>query len=57
MQPNNTLERTRGRRGRFVLAMEGVLAEAESRRWCAAQLDRLGVIPYRSAVHWDTPHG
>jgi len=37
---NNTLERTRGRRGRFVLAMDGVLAEAESRRWWAAQLGR-----------------
>ena len=40
MRPNNTLERTVNRRGRFVLAMDGVLGEAQGRRWLAAQLGR-----------------
>ena len=38
--PNNTLERTDGHRGRFALAIDCVLAEAETRRWLAAQLGR-----------------
>jgi hypothetical protein len=38
--PNNTLERTGGHRGRFVLAIDCVLAEAEWQRWPAAQLGR-----------------
>ena len=37
---NNTLERTVNRWGRFVLAMDGVLGEAQWRRWLAAQLGR-----------------
>jgi hypothetical protein len=40
MTANNTLERTGGQWGRFVLAMDGVLAEAERRWWWAAQLGR-----------------
>jgi hypothetical protein len=40
MRSNNTLERTGGHRGRFVLAMDCVLAEAEWRQWLAAQLGR-----------------
>jgi hypothetical protein len=38
--PNNTLERTANDRGRIVLAMDCVLAEAQLRRWLAAQLGR-----------------
>ena len=41
---NNTLERTGKRRGRFVLAMDCVLAEAEYRRWWAAQLGRYAAL-------------
>ena len=37
---NNTLERTVNRRGRLVLAMDGVLGEAQRRRGLAAQLGR-----------------
>ena len=40
MLSNNTLERTVEHRGRFVLAMDCVLAEAQWRRWLAAQLGR-----------------
>ena len=40
MTSNNTLERTVNQCGRFVLAMDCVLAEAETRRWGAAQLGR-----------------
>jgi len=40
-QPSNyTLERTGGHRGRFVLAMDCVLAEAERALCLAAQLGR-----------------
>jgi hypothetical protein len=38
--PNYTLERTGGHRGRFVLAMDYVLAEAEWLLWSAAHLGR-----------------
>jgi len=38
--PNNTLERTVNYRGRIVLAMDCVLADAQWRRWPAAQLGR-----------------
>jgi len=38
--PNNTLERTVNHRGRIVLAMDRVLADAQRRRWPAAQLGR-----------------
>jgi len=37
---NNTLERTVIHRGRFVLAKDCVLGEAQWRRWPAAQLGR-----------------
>jgi hypothetical protein len=40
VKPNNTLERTVAQRGRIVLAMDGVLGDAQWRRWPAAQLDR-----------------
>ena len=40
MLSNNTLERTVEHRGRFVLAMDCVLAEAQLGRWLAAQLAR-----------------
>ena len=40
MLANNTLQRTVGRRGRLVLAMNCALAEAESRPRPAAELDR-----------------
>jgi hypothetical protein len=38
--PNNTLERTVNDRGRIVLAMDCVLADAQWQRWPAAQLGR-----------------
>jgi hypothetical protein len=37
---NNTLERTVNHRGRIVLAMDCVLADAQWRLWLAAQLGR-----------------
>ena len=37
---NNTLERTVNHRGRIVLAMDCVLADAQWRRWPAAHLGR-----------------
>jgi hypothetical protein len=37
---NNTLERTVNQRGRIVLAMDCVLADAQRRSWPAAQLGR-----------------
>jgi hypothetical protein len=37
---NNTLERTVNQRGRIVLAMDCVLADAQWRWWPAAQLGR-----------------
>ena len=40
MTPNNTLERTVKNRGRIVLAMDCVLADAQWRQRAAAQLDR-----------------
>ena len=40
MKSNNTLERTGEHCGRFVLAIDCVLAEAEKRPWRAAQLGR-----------------
>ena len=40
MLPNNTLERTVDRRGRTVLAMDCVLADAQWLSWSAAQLGR-----------------
>jgi len=40
MTSNNTLERTVNQRGRFVLAMDCVLADAQWRSWPAAQLGR-----------------
>jgi hypothetical protein len=40
MTANNTLERTVKDRGRIVLAMDYVLANAQLRRWSAAQLGR-----------------
>jgi hypothetical protein len=40
MLPNNTLERTVNHRGRIVLAMDCVLADAQWRLWLAAQLGR-----------------
>jgi hypothetical protein len=40
MTANNTLERTVNHRGRIVLAMDCVLADAQGRWWPAAQLDR-----------------
>ena len=40
MLPNNTLERSRGQRGRAVLAMDCVLAGAEWAPCLAAQLGR-----------------
>jgi hypothetical protein len=40
MLSNNTLERTVSHRGRIVLAMDCVLADAQWRRWAAAQLNR-----------------
>ena len=40
MTANNTLERTVVHRGRIVLAMDCVLADAQWQRWSAAQLDR-----------------
>lgn len=40
MWPNHALERTRGHRGRAVLAMDGVLAGAEWALCLAAQLSR-----------------
>ena len=38
--PNNMLERTVDHRGRIVLAMDCVLADAQWQRWPAAQLVR-----------------
>jgi hypothetical protein len=38
--PNHTLERTVRDRGRIVLAMDCVLADAQWRLWPAAQLGR-----------------
>ena len=38
--PNNTFERTVKYRGRIVLAMDCVLADAQFGRWPAAQLGR-----------------
>lgn len=40
MRPNHALERTRSHCGRAVLAMDGVLASAESGSCQAAQLGR-----------------
>ena len=40
LRANNTLERTVMHRGRIVLAMDCVLADAQWRRWSAAQLGR-----------------
>ena len=40
MLPNNTLERPVNYRGRIVLAIDCVLADAQWRRWSAAQLGR-----------------
>ena len=40
MTSNNTLERTVENRGRIVLAMDFVLADAQWRPWLAAQLGR-----------------
>ena len=40
MPTNNALERTDGQRGRFVLAIDCVLAEAEQALCLAAQLGR-----------------
>jgi hypothetical protein len=40
MTSNNTLERTVINRGRFVLAIDCVLGEAQCGRWPAAQLGR-----------------
>jgi hypothetical protein len=40
MMANNTLERTVILRGRIVLAMDGVLGDAQKRWWPAAQLGR-----------------
>ena len=40
MLSNNTLERTVDHRGRIVLAMDCVLADAQWRRWPAAKLGR-----------------
>jgi hypothetical protein len=40
MTSNNTLERTVNHRGRIVLAMDWVLADAQWRHWPAAQLGR-----------------
>jgi len=40
LTPNNALERTVRHRGRFVLAMDCVLAEAEEALCLAAQLGR-----------------
>ena len=40
MKPNNPLERSCGRNGRAVLAMDGVLAGAEDGSCLAAQLGR-----------------
>lgn len=40
MKPNNALERTVGRRGRTVLAIDCVLAGAKMAPWPAAQRDR-----------------
>jgi hypothetical protein len=40
LRTNNTLERTVNRRGRIVLAMDPVLADAQRQRWSAAQLGR-----------------
>jgi hypothetical protein len=40
MRPNNALERSGDYRGRAVLAMDGVLAGAESAPCQAAQLSR-----------------
>jgi len=40
MTSNNTFERTVNRRGRIVLAMDCVLADAQLRWWPAAQLSR-----------------
>ena len=40
LTPNNTLERTVKYRGRIVLAMDCVLADAQERWWPDAQLDR-----------------
>ena len=48
MTANHTLERTVSHRGRFVLAMDRVLVEAQGRSWLAAQLGRqrsLGAAP------------
>jgi hypothetical protein len=40
MTANNALERTVNHRGRIVLAMDCVLADAKWWRWPAAQLGR-----------------
>jgi hypothetical protein len=40
LMPNNTLERTRGHRGRAVLTTDGVLAGTEWAPCLAAQLGR-----------------
>jgi hypothetical protein len=42
LQANNALERTVNHRGRTLLAMDGVLADAEWALRPAAQLDRYG---------------
>ncbi len=38
--PNNALERTVNHRGRIVLAIDCVLADAQLGRWRAAQVGR-----------------
>lgn len=40
MLPNKLLQRTVNLSGRLVLAMDGVLAEAELATWPAAEQDR-----------------
>jgi hypothetical protein len=40
LQSNYSLERTASHRGRIVLAMDCVLADAQWRLWPAAQLGR-----------------
>ena len=40
MTPSNALERTGEYRGRTVLAMDCVLADAQLQQWSAAQLGR-----------------
>ena len=44
LRSNNTLERTVNHGGRIVLAMDRVLADAQWRRWSAAQLGRYAAL-------------